>query len=92
MIANPFWDILNNNTQIYYPLTKKFCLEISPYTADDDRNLNYSNDHITITNTDVDLLNAINYRSLITQHELIISANEESLKVVCDISKAKQAQ
>jgi len=77
-IAKPFWNVLNNNTLIYYPLSKDYCLEIKPYNSGEDISLN-------LTNTPIDFstdppFEHINYWTSCTYNKLIISTDRALLE------------
>ena len=82
IIPTPIYEFNGVDTILFYPLTKKYCLNIHPYLQGEDVNLNITNTDITIECVDSGLLKQINYLTLITQKRLIISTNYDSLKKI----------
>jgi len=81
----PVYNIVGVDSILYYPLTKKYYLNIHPYNKGEDLNLNLTNTDIRFKEADLSLYRILNYSTLITQKRLIISTESESLKEVEEI-------
>ncbi len=78
-IPNPLWTGINHDTVLYFPLTKKYCLEICPYNQDDDTKRNFGNDSIEFDNSKIDTVKLINNWTVLSANGLVISESENEL-------------
>jgi len=85
VLPDPFWNILDNGTLIYFPLSKDYCLQIGPYEKGDSIYLNLTNTDITFEKPGTDLAGLINYWSLVSQEHLLISADREQIEAIASI-------
>jgi hypothetical protein len=76
---NPLWTNIQYDTALYFPLTKKYCLEIFPYNQNDDVKRNFDNDNIVFEKANPDTSHLINNWTARTSHEIIISSSQDEL-------------
>ncbi len=76
---NPLWTGIAFDTALYFPLTKKYCLEIFPYNQDDDVKRNFGNDYIQFESSTKETARLINNWTARTSCGLIISSREKEL-------------
>jgi uncharacterized protein DUF4238 len=76
---NPLCYTIQHDTIIYLPLSKKYCLEIFPYLQVDDVKSNFDNEAITYKEASIAMIRQINYWTLQTAHEIIISSRKNEL-------------
>jgi hypothetical protein len=79
-IPNPLWTDIKHDTALYFPMTKKYCLEIWPYNQEDDIKRNFGNDYIEFDNSKIDTLKLINNWTVLSANEIVISDSENELK------------
>lgn len=78
-IPNSLWIGIQHETSLFFPLTKKYCLEIGPYNKGDDVKRNFNNDYIEFENSQIDSAKLINYWTVLTACKIIISSNNYEL-------------
>ena len=78
----PIYNIVGVDSVLYYPLSKKYYLNIHPYNKGEDLNLNATNTNVRFKESDLSLLRILNYSTFITKKRLIIAAESESLKEI----------
>lgn len=76
---NPLWTGVKYDTALYFPLTKKFCLEIFPYNQDDDVKRNFGNDYIQFDKPTFETTHLINNWTVRTAVDIIISSRENEI-------------
>ncbi len=76
---NPLWTGITNDTALYFPLTKKYCLGIFPYNQADEVKRNFGNDHIQFEVSARETARLINNWTARTSSELIICSRENEL-------------
>lgn len=79
-IPDPLWIGIQHYTSLYFPLTKKYCLEICPYNHDDHVSRNFGNDSIEYTNSPIGTVKLINNWTVMTADKITISSSENELK------------
>ena len=82
LIPDQFCNLNGVDAVLFYPLTKKYCLNIHPYDKGEDVTLNAKNTPISFKTAELSWYNSINSFTLITKKRLIISTDIESLKIV----------
>ncbi|MCH4824596.1 DUF4238 domain-containing protein [Gramella lutea] len=75
----PIYD-LNVDSILFYPLTKKYCLNIHPYDKGESLNLNLTNTPLNFETTSEKFLKLINYCTYINSSRLIISNDSSSIQ------------
>lgn len=78
----PIYNIVGVDSILYYPLSKKYYLNIHPYNKGEDLNLNATNTNVRFKQADLSLFRILNYSTLVTQKRLIISSEMEPLKEI----------
>ncbi|NOZ47045.1 MAG: DUF4238 domain-containing protein [Chlorobi bacterium] len=76
---NPLWTGIEHYTALYFPLTKKYCLEICPYNQNDDVKRNFGNDYIEYDKSPIGTAKLINNWTVLTADKIIISSSEYEL-------------
>ena len=78
----PFHHVMEMNAGsiIYYPLSPKYCLEITPFSAGTPPEINAANMEILFEQASVRYVDYINSGVFHTRHHLIIANNKESLQ------------
>ncbi|WP_190246284.1 DUF4238 domain-containing protein [Gelidibacter gilvus] len=85
ILPEPIYNKVGVDSILYYPLSKKYCLNIHPYNKGEDLHLNATNTNIRFEKADLSLFKILNYSTLITQKRLIIATESESLNEVEEI-------
>jgi len=88
IIPSPFWEIRNNYTVLYYPLTKDYCLQIHPYNMGDDLHLNLRNTPIDFRIATESETRWINFWTVCTNKRMVIAPTKRSLEEVESILQA----
>jgi hypothetical protein len=76
---NVLWNNMQNDSAFYFPLTSKYCLELWPYDEQDDVKRNLGTDPVAYIKPSEDMYNQINFWTMHSASEILISQNESDL-------------
>ncbi len=87
IVPNPYCTNLRNDTILYFPLSKEYCLKIQPFYEGEDVKLNLSNTPITFKNVSEDEFNLINSWTYLSQHSFVLACTKNDLLKYEDFNK-----
>lgn len=76
---NAIWNNMQNDSAFYFPLTSKYCLELWPYDQQDDIKRNLETDMVAYIKPSEYIYNLINFWTMHSASEILISQNESDL-------------